>query len=137
MKERLTLYLKSKRLSQREFAHICGISPSVLSRIGEATDRTTFRRIDEHCDLNVDWLIEGKGEMLKESAMPNHTNITLHDSSQLAFGNITNIQDAKLEIVRLQERVNHYKDLAEKQAQDIEFLKSMLADAIKNSKVSD
>ena len=65
IKERLSRYLKSKRLSQREFARICGIDSSVLSRISEATDDSTLRRIDEASDLNIDWLTSGEGEMIK------------------------------------------------------------------------
>lgn len=66
IKERLSTYLKAKRLRQNEFARMCGVDPSVLSRIGVSTDTSSLRKIDEASDLNVEWLIHGEGEMLKQ-----------------------------------------------------------------------
>lgn len=66
IKERLSTYLKAKRFKQNEFARRCGIDPSVLSRIGTTTDDTSLRKIDEASDLNIEWLIKGKGEMIKQ-----------------------------------------------------------------------
>ncbi len=66
IKERLAAYLKAKRFKQNEFARICGIDPSVLSRIGKTTDDTSLRKIDEASDLNIEWLIKGEGEMIKQ-----------------------------------------------------------------------
>ncbi len=66
IKERLSTYLKAKRFRQNEFARICGVDPSVLSRIGETTDDTSLRKIDEASDLNIEWLIKGEGEMIKQ-----------------------------------------------------------------------
>ena len=67
IKERLSSYLRLKRLKQNEFARICRVDPSVLSRIGATTDDTTLRKIDEASDLNIDWLMKGEGEMIKSS----------------------------------------------------------------------
>lgn len=79
IKERLTRYLKSKRLSQREFAQICSVNSSVLSRISEATDDATLRKIDEASDLNVDWLTKGEGEMLKPATHQSAGNVSGHN----------------------------------------------------------
>lgn len=49
----------------REFSRLCNVGISVLSRISEATSPKTLRKIDEKSDLNTDWLMYGKGEMLK------------------------------------------------------------------------
>ncbi len=68
IKERLAAYLKAKRFKQNEFARICGIDPSVLSRIGKTTDDTSLRKIDEASDLNIEWLIKGEGEMIKPAS---------------------------------------------------------------------
>lgn len=79
IKERLTRYLKFKRLSQREFAQICSVNSSVLSRISEATDDATLRKIDEASDLNVDWLTKGEGEMLKPATHQSAGNVSGHN----------------------------------------------------------
>lgn len=79
IKERLTKYLKFKRLSQREFAQICSVNSSVLSRISEATDDATLRKIDEASDLNVDWLTKGEGEMLKPATHQSAGNVSGHN----------------------------------------------------------
>ncbi len=79
IKERLIRYLKFKRLSQREFAQICSVNSSVLSRISEATDDATLRKIDEASDLNVDWLTKGEGEMLKPATHQSAGNVSGHN----------------------------------------------------------
>lgn len=66
-KDRLTEYLKIKRLSLSVFADQVGVNKAVLSRISEATNPKTLQRIESASDLNADWLIRGEGEMLNES----------------------------------------------------------------------
>lgn len=65
VKDRLTAYLKHKKMGMREFSRLCNIGISVLSRISDATSPKTLRKIDEKSDLNTDWLMYGEGEMLK------------------------------------------------------------------------
>lgn len=61
VKDRLTAYLKHKKMGMREFSRLCNIGISVLSRISDATSPKTLRKIDEKSDLNTDWLMYGKG----------------------------------------------------------------------------
>lgn len=65
-KERLGIYLKSKRLSISKFAEQCLLDKSVVSRISETTSQTTLNKIDTYSDLNTDWLLTGEGPMIKE-----------------------------------------------------------------------
>ena len=65
VKDRLTAYLKHKKMGMREFSRLCDIGISVLSRISDATAPKTLRKIDEKSDLNTDWLMYGEGEMIK------------------------------------------------------------------------
>lgn len=78
MKERLRQYLLYKRLSQSEFARMCCLTPSNVSRLSEKTAKSTFRKIEDRCDLNTHWLLTGEGEMLK-SVSQNANNITGHN----------------------------------------------------------
>ncbi len=66
-KDRLSQYLKNKRLSISRFAELCGIDKSVVSRISPTTAQTTLSKIDNNCDVNIDWLMTGTGEMYKDS----------------------------------------------------------------------
>ncbi len=47
------------------FAEICGITKSILSRLSDTTAQATLSKIESNSDLNVEWLISGEGEMLK------------------------------------------------------------------------
>lgn len=67
IKDRLKSYLSYKNLSVRELERVCNISNGVLGRLTESTSPKTLRRIEENTDLNVDWLMTGKGSMLKPS----------------------------------------------------------------------
>lgn len=65
-KDRLKEYLSYKKLSLRELERICGTSNGVLGRLTQSTSPKTLKRIHDNCDLNVNWLLTGEGEMLKE-----------------------------------------------------------------------
>lgn len=67
VKDRLIQYLKFKRLGMREFARLCGVEVSVLSRISDATSQKTLRKIESNSDLNIDWLMNGAGNMLNDT----------------------------------------------------------------------
>lgn len=84
VRDRFNQYLKSKHLSQNEFAEICGLNRSVASRLSEATSESTLRKISEATDLNVDWLINGEGEMLKDDfAVPDTEYNIQNDNSKV------------------------------------------------------
>lgn len=66
-RNRLDVYLRAKRLSMRELATMCELPQSTLSRISETTSAATLRKIERGCDLNVEWLLSGRGEMLNHA----------------------------------------------------------------------
>lgn len=66
MKERIKQYLQYKHLSAREFERQCELGNGVLSRLSPTTSQYTFKRIANNSDLNIDWLLTGKGEMLNK-----------------------------------------------------------------------
>lgn len=68
VQDRLQEYLKAKRLTNREFEIKCKLGNGTASTISERTRRDTLRRIEEHCDLNIDWLLTGQGNMLEPDA---------------------------------------------------------------------
>lgn len=98
VKERLKEYLKLKHLTTRKFERICGIGQSVLSKITDSISEDTLGKIEKCSDLNLEWLLTGKGNMLdpnRELASNPQTNI----GGALANGTLsTAIRDIKIEV---------------------------------------
>lgn len=68
IKERLNQYITAKRLSLRELERKCSISNGVLGRLTSTTSPKTLQRLAENTDINIDWLMTGEGEMLKQDS---------------------------------------------------------------------
>lgn len=66
IQNRLNEYLKYKSLTNKDFEDMCGLSNGAAAKLSEKSRKTTFNRLVERTDLNVDWLLTGEGEMLKE-----------------------------------------------------------------------
>lgn len=67
LQERLNEYLREKSLTFRDFERMCNLSNGTAARLRETTRKSTFDRIAISCDLNIDWLLTGEGEMLNDS----------------------------------------------------------------------
>lgn len=97
IKDRLSKYLKFKHFSIREFERRCGIGQSVLSKISDTVSEDTLRKIEDNSDLNLDWLLSGKGNMI-DSSRPisnnSHTNIGAQANGVLS----TAIRDIKIDV---------------------------------------
>lgn len=63
LQSRLTEYLSDKSLIFRDFERLCGLSNGTAARLRETTRKSTFDRIAISCDLNIEWLLTGEGEM--------------------------------------------------------------------------
>lgn len=63
LQSRLTEYLSDKSLTFRDFERLCGLSNGTAARLRETTRKSTFDRIAISCDLNINWLLTGEGEM--------------------------------------------------------------------------
>ncbi len=44
---------------------MCGLSNGTAARLRESTRQSTLNRIANSCDLNIEWLLTGEGEMLR------------------------------------------------------------------------
>lgn len=65
VKERLLEYLHYKRLSQIDFTQSIGVSSTYIGAMRRSISDDKMLRIrDRYPDLNPDWLLYGKGEML-------------------------------------------------------------------------
>lgn len=65
VKERLLTFLRTKRISQREFTERLGVSAAYIGAMRKSIPDEKVRRIRaEFPELNTDWLLYGDGEML-------------------------------------------------------------------------
>lgn len=67
LKNRLKLFLKTKKISQRKFEMAIGKSNGYVNNIVKTIGADVVNAIRKaYPDLNIDWLISGEGEMLNE-----------------------------------------------------------------------
>lgn len=65
VKERIKLFAKSKNISIREFERVTGLNYGYVNAIRVSMQPDKIEGIASHFkDLNVEWLLTGKGEML-------------------------------------------------------------------------
>ncbi|MCM1153189.1 MAG: LexA family transcriptional regulator [Muribaculum sp.] len=68
VKERLLAYLKSKRITQTEFAHNLGVTSSYIGAMRKSISYEKLNKIESlYPDLNRDWLLFGTGNMLNSA----------------------------------------------------------------------
>ena len=66
IKERFKDFLKHLSISQRKFEANCGISNGTVNNIRDGISSPNLEKIlNRYPELSMDWLIAGKGEMLK------------------------------------------------------------------------
>lgn len=126
LQERLQTFLNSEDISMRAFERQCDIKTGTASKMSEKSYGTTFHKIAKAFPrLNIDWLKTGNGEMLNQ--VPNiDVDFTMDGHSQMAFGNISNIGDAKAQIAVLQERLKALEiQLGEKDVRIAELTASL------------
>lgn len=114
IKERLIAYLKYKGVNNSEFGRIIGVSNAYISSIRKSIQPDKVDKISANFpDLNIDWLITGKGEMLRTSI----TQIGDNNNHQQGNGNTYNSLSA-----------------LEKALDEISEMRKLLAEAIRNNK---
>jgi len=67
-KNRLIEYLKDIKMGQNAFEAICGISNGYISKVKSSIGSDIISKIsDAYPDLNIVWLITGKGEKFNDA----------------------------------------------------------------------
>lgn len=68
MKQRIKEYLKYKRITQNEFSASIGVSNAYIPSIRNSIQPDKLLRIQAlYPDLNIEWLVTGKGAMLNDT----------------------------------------------------------------------
>lgn len=69
IKDRFTIFIEYKRLSKRKFQESIGVSNSYIQNITNSIGADVLNRIiSTYPELNTQWLIYGKGEMLNTNS---------------------------------------------------------------------
>lgn len=72
VKERLKQYLRVNRITQEKFCNSVGVAPTYVSNIRRGIQPDKLARIQQaYPDLNIEWLVTGRGNMLNNSISTN------------------------------------------------------------------
>lgn len=77
MNERILQFIVYLGISVSEFERSCNLSNGAVSKMGDNTRRSTLNKIcNVYPQLNIDWLLTGKGDMLNTEQSPSLSPIT-------------------------------------------------------------
>ena len=69
LKERILKFIEIQNITQSEFQRICGLANSQVQNTGDSiTAKTANKILAAFPNLNIEWLLYGKGTMLKTAA---------------------------------------------------------------------
>ncbi len=107
LQDRLKQFITSLDLSVLAFENECGMAQGTVNKMTDKSRQRTLEKIRKHYpQLNMEWLQTGVGEMLNQpSSVDINLDLRLGSHSQMTLRDITNIGDAKAQILILQERV--------------------------------
>lgn len=126
IQDRLAAFLAELNISTQKFERMCDLGQGAAAKLSQKSYATTYARIAKAFpQLNIDWLKTGEGDMCNPApSMDINVDFKMSGRSQMAVGNITNINDAKTQIAVLQERIKALESqMAEKDARIAELTK--------------
>ena len=136
MKERLRQLIDYYNISANHFSQKIGVSEGAIRKI--LTQDTTIRsdtleKISQNfADINMDWLITGRGEMFRsqvQNVNGHHNTATMNgDIHQSTGDNDTQRLDSLLEANR--KLIDQHAELIRQQGELIEIIKSMTKDTL-------
>lgn len=107
LQDRLKQFITSLDLSVLAFENECGMAQGTVNKMTDNSRQRTLEKIRKHYpQLNMGWLKTGEGEMLNpQPSVDIDLDLKLGGHSQFAMRDITNIGDAKTQILLLRERI--------------------------------
>ena len=127
VKERLTSYLKLKRIPKSEFGLTIGTSASYVTSMRD-TERASIgndkvERIRKHYpDLNIEWLLTGEGNMLNDVGISQSVNG--NDNVTLAGHNMKVESDKLLE--KAFDEIKAQREMTQKAQEQVDRLLTIL-----------
>ncbi len=117
LKRRILEYADSKGIKKYEIYQNTGISNGVLSQKGGLSEDNVMRFLSHYSDLSPEWLLTGKGAMLRGQSAPE----VAPPPSEPAFpGFIEKIQELSVKVGRLEAENEHLRAVIEAKQREIE-----------------
>ena len=82
VKQNILYFIEKQNISKYELYKKTGISNGVLSQKGGMSEENTIKFLSFYTEVSADWLLTGKGEMLKTSTQ----NITQNGNTNVNNG---------------------------------------------------
>ena len=116
VKQNILYFIEKQNISKYELYQKTGISNGVLSQKGGMSEENTIKFLSFYTEVSADWLLTGKGEMLKTStqSITQNGNTNVNNGHNVSGqGNvIKQTNDELMEIIREKD-----KQIAEKDKQ--------------------
>ena len=129
VKERVKIFLDYKKMPISVFEKSINASNGYVNSISKSIGLDKIEMIlEKYPNLNIEWLLTGQGNMLKEDAKTNISQ-TITGDSNIQSGNNTSITgDCKGKIEELQKQLEEYKkQLREKENQVSQLINTVTA----------
>lgn len=112
MKERILQFIEYKRLSKNKFYKETGLSNGILDKQGGISSDSLEKIYYVYPEINLDWLLTGKGEMLKKEGLLQqaHNNISSTITQHQTIHAPEEYQELKEENKRLAQENSQLKD---------------------------
>lgn len=112
MKERILQFIEYKRLSKNKFYKETGLSNGILDKQGGISSDSLEKIYYIYPEINLDWLLTGKGEMLKKEGLVQqaHNNISSTITQQQTIHAPEDYETLKQENKRLTQENSGLKD---------------------------
>ena len=124
---RIKAYLQEKNISQNKFAKAIGVSPAFVNNISKGIGADKLQRISNiFTDLNTDWLLTGKGNMLKGQSVSTNSEDTNQQQNDMTI-------QALLEAIK--RRDQQMDEMLSQQGRLISIIENMSGTTIKQSHV--
>ena len=117
IKKNILQYIEYKGISKYKFYQKTGITRGVLDQNNGMSEENTARFIAQYPEVSTDWLLTGKGAMLRGQSAPE----VAPPPSEPAFpGFIEKIQDLSVKVGRLEAENEHLRAAIEAKQKEIE-----------------
>jgi len=89
-KDKLLIYIDKKKISRSEFYKKTGLSNGFLDKEGGVTTSNLEKILSYYDDLSPEWLLTGRGEMLRFAPINENKNIQANNSN-VVLGDHSNV----------------------------------------------
>jgi transcriptional regulator with XRE-family HTH domain len=129
--KRLKLYILERNLSQEELASLSGVSQQTISNIikgkNAPSGEVLAKIAKEYPDLNLNWLMTGKGKMMNNKDIEDLPRIESNEDNLLVVLNLKEnmILSQKEHLSDLKETISLQKEIIRNLKQRLEYFESI------------